>query len=716
MAYRRTKIAQFLCYLVFNLTRKKVFDARNRPVMRENHFHEETVFRGGKKALDDGRGFTATLIKIQKGGLRLQRWLIALLIFLLMSLIVINSYNTGQFRVVRFGAMAQSKENTQDYVQLKPIYPTPIGHGGFLVHNKGCRIPAMDPLDPAIKRFITKEEPLVCEYGNFPPLIESNNTALFVNPLAWDKFYNKSEEINCCWRSFRRTKDQDNAITYDEECHPFQDSCIVNTEFVKVECYRGNNMIYKDYFAFLPRKSWVEDRCKQALDTDTANDRLSMLVIGLDSISRLNFHRMMPMTVKALQSLGAVEMFGYTKVADNTFPNLVPVLSGLNENELHDMCWQKPTKTFDDCPFLWKKYSIAGYRTIFGEDACSMTTFNYLKPGFREPPTDYYLRPYCIGAEHDIGNTHKLNANLCIGTRKTFDCLLHYARKTAVEFAAEPYFAFIWQASLTHDFFTYPQLGDSSYRDFIEYVSRQGLLNRTVLVMMSDHGIRWGEFRQTYQGKTEDRLPFVFVVLPKWWREKYPLAWSNLQRNSRSLTTPFDLHETLTDLLHPHVLHETFLRKRNKVLAALPVPRGISWFLPVPEHRTCDMAQISNHWCMCHSSSNISLNDTGLQDSVSFLVGELNRILSKYPPCAILNLKEIKDAKLWLDKSNGTTLMDYTVTIQTTPGDAILEGTVRYRTEDNSRKLVGSISRLNAYGKQSACVDEFNMRLYCYCL
>lgn len=113
-----------------------------------------------------------------------------------------------------FGFISIGKNVAEDYVQLKPIYPTPIGHGGFLVHNKGCRIPAMDPLDPAIKRFITKEEPLVCEYGNFPPLIESNNTALFVNPLAWDKFYNKSEEISCCWRSFRRTKDQDNAITY----------------------------------------------------------------------------------------------------------------------------------------------------------------------------------------------------------------------------------------------------------------------------------------------------------------------------------------------------------------------------------------------------------------------------------------------------------------------------------------------------------------------
>lgn len=89
----------------------------------------------------------------------------------------------------------------------------PIDNGGFLVRNKGCRLPAMDPFDPAVRRFITKEE-FECEYGNSPPLIESNNTALFVNPLAWNEFYNKSPgSINCCWRSFWRTKDDDTHVT-----------------------------------------------------------------------------------------------------------------------------------------------------------------------------------------------------------------------------------------------------------------------------------------------------------------------------------------------------------------------------------------------------------------------------------------------------------------------------------------------------------------------
>ncbi|XP_076686233.1 uncharacterized protein LOC143378378 isoform X2 [Andrena cerasifolii] len=575
----------------------------------------------------------------------------------------------------------------------------------------------MDPYDAVSKRFIHKEDPIVCEHGDYLPLVDSNNTAIFVNPDAVHHFYNKSEDVDCCWRPFWRMKDEDNIVTYSNDCFGFENSTTVNAEFVKIECSRNKEVIYKDYHAFLPRFRSVEEKLEKVRATSSRTERLSLLIVGLDSISRLNFHRMMPKTVQALKNLGAAEMLGYTKVADNTYPNLVPVLSGLSQSELHDTCWQTKDKTFDECPFIWKNYSAAGYRTVFGEDACAMTTFNYLKPGFRVQPTDYYLRPFCIASEKDIGNTHKGNANLCVGTRKTFDNILDYTRKAASQFAAEPYFAMFWQASLSHDFFNYPQLGDDSYHRFINYLFSEQLLNQTALIVMSDHGMRWGDFRETYQGRMEDSLPFVFIVLPYWWKDKYEVAWANLRRNARSLTTAFDLHETLLDLLDSNNLKEDILKSRLKALSnAKSLPRGISWFLPVPNYRTCSMAGIASHWCMCHDSNDVPLNDEGLRDKALFLVDELNKMLKKFVQCAVLKVKEIRAAKAWKDKGDKTDLVDYTITIQTEPGDAIFEGTVRYRDADKSNKLVGSVSRLNAYGKQSACVDEFNMRLYCYCV
>lgn len=99
---------------------------------------------------------------------------------------------------------------TENYVHLKDPYK-PIDSGGFLVYNKGCRIPAMDPMDPAIQRFLTKEQPFVCESGNSPSLVESNNTAIFINFTVLNEFYNKSD-VNCCWQPFWRKTDQDNDV------------------------------------------------------------------------------------------------------------------------------------------------------------------------------------------------------------------------------------------------------------------------------------------------------------------------------------------------------------------------------------------------------------------------------------------------------------------------------------------------------------------------
>lgn len=630
-------------------------------------------------------------------------------------MIVINTYTKDQFHTVNFGAIIN--DTTQEnYLEMKPFF-TPVANSGFVVRNKGCRIPAMDPFDPAIKRFIHKEDPISCQHGNHLPLVDSNNTAVFINPDAVHHFYNSSEKIDCCWRPFWRMKDEDNIVTYSNDCFPFENSTSIKAEFVKIECSRNKEVIYKDYHAFLPRFRSIEEKVEKVRGANPNTEHLSLLIVGLDSVSRLNFHRMMPKTVQALQKLGAVEMLGYTKVADNTYPNLVSVLSGLSDSEIRDVCWQTKDKPFDNCPFIWKNFSASGYRTVFGEDACGMTTFNYLKPGFRVQPTDYYLRPFCIASEKDIGNTHKSNANLCVGTRKTYQNLLDYTRKTASQFAREPYFAMFWQASLTHDYFNYPQLGDESYSKFITYMSTEQLLNQTALIVMSDHGMRWGNFRQTYQGRMEDRLPFVFIILPSWWKEKYQIAWANLRRNTRSLTTAFDLHETLMDLLNSKNLEESKLKHRFKELTEKKdLPRGISWFFPIPDYRTCSMAGIASHWCMCHDSNDVPLNDESLRNKAIFLVEELNTMLKKFAQCATLKLKEIKDAKAWKDKSDGSKLVDYTITIQTEPGDAVFEGTVRYREDEKKNKLVGSVSRLNAYGKQSACVDEFNMRLYCYCL
>ena len=133
----------------------------------------------------------------------------------------------------------------------------------------------------------------------------------------------------------------------------------------------------------------------------------------------------------------AIELFGYNKLVDNTFPNLVPVLSGLSEKELQQMSWPNKSSVFDKCKWIWKNFSAAGYRTAFGEDATWMGLFSYLKRGFKEQPTDYYVRPFVKKAEDDIGHKKKMNAKLCIGSKMSAAVLLDYVSNFAITMSSK---------------------------------------------------------------------------------------------------------------------------------------------------------------------------------------------------------------------------------------------------------------------------------------
>lgn len=118
--------------------------------------------------------------------------------------------------------------------------------------------------------------------------------------------------------------------------------------------------------------------------------QVSVLVLGVDSISRLNAKRLWPKTLRSLQEMNAVTLLGYNKVADNTFPNLVPVLIGQSVEDLNDVCgWPSKSKAylekFDECPFLWRTFSELGFRTMLAEECPHLTTFNFqVQPNYVE--------------------------------------------------------------------------------------------------------------------------------------------------------------------------------------------------------------------------------------------------------------------------------------------------------------------------------------------
>lgn len=116
-------------------------------------------------------------------------------------------------------------------------------------------------------------------------------------------------------------------------------------------------------------------------------------MFAIDSMSRQNFNRTLKKTRSYIENRGWLPLEGYVKVGENTFPNAIPIFTGMNENQLKKICMPSRHHSMDGCPFIWKRFADKGYLTSYSEDQTWMSTFNYRKYGFMNSPTNYYSRP-----------------------------------------------------------------------------------------------------------------------------------------------------------------------------------------------------------------------------------------------------------------------------------------------------------------------------------
>lgn len=343
-----------------------------------------------------------------------------------------------------------------------------------------------------------------------------------------------------------------------------------------------------------------------------------------------------------------------------------------------------------------------------------------MRSGFKNPPTEYYYAPFSGESEKVIGHSRLLNADLCIGSQLIFKAILEYTLKFTSVLKDYFYFALVWTVSLSHDYLNLPRLGDDVMKSFFKHLN----INKTILILMSDHGLRWGSFRETYQGHLEERLPLLIFILPESFKQKYSLAYRNMIFNQNRLTTPFDLHETLKNLLDVTSIRNELLKNKRY---DEKYPRGVSLFSNIPDGRTCKHAGIPAHYCTCHNRMvNASLDSPIVQDLSRILVSHINNVLLKNvsTKCHELKVHQVVSAyyeqALSYEKETSSTQgnwtqRDYTIAIITEPGFASFESTMRYNTIFDSKDIVGDVSRLNLYANQSSCVLDNRLKLYCYC-
>lgn len=116
-----------------------------------------------------------------------------------------------------------------------------------------CKIAQIEPYS-AIVRDLMDHEPQPCK-NHFIRLILSNDTHLYVNTTALNNLTEYYDKLNCSYRSYRRIEpmvyEKDCKIAYDSQIHFFNKPIRVKKEFVQVNCFLKNNMIYEDYHTFV---------------------------------------------------------------------------------------------------------------------------------------------------------------------------------------------------------------------------------------------------------------------------------------------------------------------------------------------------------------------------------------------------------------------------------------------------------------------------------
>ena len=363
-------------------------------------------------------------------------------------------------------------------------------------------------------------------------------------------------------------------------------------------------------------------------------------------------------------------------------------------------------------PWIWNDLHEHGYVTQLGEDLSVYGTFTYRLLGFKDQPTDHYMRPFHMAIEDDTRAWACLN-----GSTPEHLEMMNWMRQFIEVYRARPKFSFVFASELTHGADQFLSLADDDFLQLLKHLNDSGHLDNALLITMSDHGARFAGLRETNQGRLEERNPYIGIRLPPRFIAQYPEAHANLRRNVHRLSTPFDLHATLRE-----VINFTGTGDREDLSG-----RGISLFKEIPKQRTCQDAGIELHWCACLSWTPLPLSDPLVLRAAHEIVKQFNNLtLKEINRCEVLSLKEIKSAVRYstnenvlkfrksldlhgrepdLSDSRPAEILWYMVTLVTTPGDGVFEVTATYHLHDNVFIVDSkSVSRINKYGSQPHCI------------
>ncbi|EFA10540.1 uncharacterized protein LOC659120 [Tribolium castaneum] len=489
----------------------------------------------------------------------------------------------------------------------------------YILNNEKCKIPDLEILNEDVRDIIQPNPYIPCNKTELLTHVTKNGPKfeLHLREDLFPQYF--TQNITCCYSYVTRNGSvelPDVGISISP-CVPFHKKIVLEQDIVKVVC-RDNNqsVVYEN----------VHVTIKPSKPLKNTSQPFSVLFVVVDSISRLNFHRTMPETANFLKKRNFIEMKAYSKVNDNTFPNCMALLTGFSLSQSYQHCNPHKKSALDNCPMIWKDFHQHGYTTAYAEDNSRIATFNYLKKGFTNPPTDFYFKPY-MEATETLRIQHRHSMPFCTGPESAGERILNLAKDFAITFKHNPSFGIFWMNTFSHDDVNAPFTMDAKLSDFFRDLDEAGVLDESFVFLLSDHGIRFGPMVGTNSGWLEGRMPLNMISVPAKFKREFGREYENLKQNSGKLTNTYDMFMTLQHIL-------TLGGVRHEVRPSQGCPNCVSLFDPIPD-RSCQEAAIPYAWCPCFGRLK-TLNPFDVQSAITYTLSKAkSEILAQ---CDIDNL------------------------------------------------------------------------------
>lgn len=375
----------------------------------------------------------------------------------------------------------------------------------FMIDEARCKIPDIRPT--SIKDLKLKREklqpcdnsPLLTTVGTIVNSVVDPHESLVLEFHAERVQHYKvsAQEVNCSYQNVFREPGSDSK-TYLSDVLGFiseaKNRSLLNKahEHIYVVCYSKTKEIYRYVHSIIVQKEkFIQREKTTGIKTKKP---YKVLMLGINDMSRINFHRGLPKSYNFLKGKNWFEFKGYTRLAsDSSFGNVFPILTGQSANQRYMRCNPKLNTFLDDCDFIWKKFQKAGYITAFAEDQKNHSTFHARHKGFLRQPTDYYFRPFVLEAEKNLQMRNKDGIGFCLGPWQVMDYILVYVLKMNEIHANDPYFGFFYINSLNDKQLSTSPILDARLTEAIVKTLEDLNQPDLILIYFSDKGLRFEE-------------------------------------------------------------------------------------------------------------------------------------------------------------------------------------------------------------------------------